>query len=313
MSYGMLSHVHANFQNSFGTAQVTSLFAFPITGNTLARNIEQLVETNMFNRTGESPYHEGAHVIEGEISMEAHPQGIGFLLKSVFGQVATSGSGAWIHTFVPRAADFDVLAAMDPLTIKADYDAGSSAIFSSLIGNNLTMEVANGQLINLTATFIGAGFGRAAETTPTFIDEDPFEWNQASASFGGAAIVDFRTLTIGLNNNLEARYTITSSKWPHAVKRTAPYQVTVNGTMEFESHSYWQAFEDQAGLPFVVSMVSNQGHTLVIEIPLLRLTNFAPQVAGQGVIEVSFDGVGEYNVASLASMTMVLTNSQEFY
>lgn len=314
MSYGMLSHVHFNFQNSFGTSQVDSLEAAPVSGVTLALGIEQLVENNMYNRTGESPYHEGMNVVEGDISMEAHPYGMGWLLKSVFGQVVTvSGTDLHTHTFVPRAADFDARAAMHPLTVKADYDAGSSAIFHSLVGNNLSMEIANGELLNLTASYIGAGFSRSAETAPTYQDSDPFQWNQASASYNGVGEVDFKSLSIQVNNNLSAKHLIDGSKFPHRIRRDAPYQVTVNGTMTFESHSYWQAFEAQDEVALAVTFTGLTPDVFTIEIPKLRLGNFAPQISGQGENEVSFDGVGVYDTASSAAIICTLVNCQPFY
>lgn len=315
MSYGMLSHVHFNFQNSFGTLQVSSLEAAPVSNVTLALNKEQLVENNMYNRTGESPYHEGTNVIEGGITMDAHPYGMGFLLKSVFGQVATSGAGTFTHVFVPRAVDFDVRAAMHPLTVQVDYDQGCSTIFHSLCGNNLTMEIANGEMLNLSVDYIGAGFAQdVVPIAPTFQDSDPFEWDQVSASYNGEAEVDFKSLSITLNNNLSAKHTLSNSKFPHKIRRDGAYQVTVNGTMTFESHSYWDAFEGQLEVPLTVTFKGNASpDEFKIEIPKLRLTAFAPQITGQGENEVTFDGVGIYDVGSGAAVICTLVNCQPFY
>lgn len=316
MPYGMNSHLHLNFQNSFGTAQVTSMHAVPIISSTLAKSIEQVLEGGMYARYGESPRHEGGNMVQGDIQMEGHPIAIGHLLKSGFGQVTTvtSTNGVNKHVFTPRTADFDDRAAGHPMTAVEYFDNGSAAQYHSLVGNNLSMEIANKELLKVTLGVMGTGFSRVAATTPTFPAGLPFIWDSSSASYNSAAINDLRSLTFGVNNNLEAQYTLTSSKLPYRIIRTAPYQVTVGGTLQFESHSYWQAFEAQSEVNFTYNLAGQfAAHNLQVIIPKMRFTEFAPQISGPGQIEVSFNAIGAYDTTSSTAIMVILINSQTYY
>lgn len=315
VGYGMRSHVMWNFQDSFGTSQTSSLQAIPVTGVTLNHTIEQIVEENMYSRFAESPYHEGAHMVEGDITMQANPIAMGWLLKSTIGIVSTtSGTGTQTHVFRPNVTDFDDKAAGRPATCEVYYDTGSAAVYYDLVGDSLSLNISNGELLGVTAGFIGAGFSRKAAGSPTYPESKPFVWDQFSGSYNSALISELKDLTLDFNNSLEADWTLSSSKSPQRIKRTAHQTVEISGTVLFASHSYMQAFEAQSENRFIAHFAGQQApNALTIDVPKMRFKTFDVSVGDAGIIEANFTAQGIYDTTSAYALEITLVNTQTYY
>lgn len=315
VGYGMKSHLMWNFQDSYGTSQTTSLQALPITGVTLNHTIEQIVEENFYSRFGESPYHEGQHEVSGDISMQAHPTGIGWLFKSVIGLTSTtSGTGTQTHKFTPRTSDFDCKAAGMPGTAEVFYDTGSAAVYYDLVGDSITFNIANGELLAVDASFMGAGFSRKAESSPTYNQAKPFIWDQFSGSYNATDISVLKDISVTYANNLETDYTLTASKAPSRIKRSAQQTVEVTGTMLFESHSYMIEFENQTEKRFLANFAGQESpNSLLIDIPQMRFKTYDVSVSDAGMIEASFTAQGLYDTTSNYAIEVTLVNTQTYY
>lgn len=319
--YGMAGHLLWNFQNSYGTSQVTSQHAVPFISESLAKRMEHLAEDNMYGRFGESPHHEGPHRVEGDVRMQSHGVAMGHLLRSVFGQVTTtSGAANQTHEFIPRnTSDFDDLCAGPPASIeiaRATSSAESAALYYDMIGNTLGFTIANGQLLSINAGFIGGGFSRKAAGTPSFPNAEVFRWAQASASFNAWALADIRDLTVDLNNNLELQYTLNNTNTPRRVKRTGMYTVGVAGKVQFATSSLMVDFDPFNASPsrfFVTFTGRVTPYAFTLDIPSMRFTSFEPNIAGPGIIEASFAARGEFNTASSYALRAVLVNTQTYY
>lgn len=313
----MGGHLMCQFQNSYGTTLATSLHAVPIVSENFVETIEQLTEANMKARFGEGDYHEGGHSIGGTVSLEAEPTAMGHFLKSVLGTVSTtSGSGIQTHVFLPSipASEYDCRAANQPMYFEVYRDVGSAFVYYDCIGNDLSINIANGQLVTMDTSFIGAGFTRVAKSTPTFPTGKPFLWDQFSGSYNGADIVDLRDLTVSINNNLEARYTLTNTKSPYRIKRTGPQVIELSGTMTFAAHSYQQAFEDQVEKSFKVFFANADApHTFHMEFSKLRFKTFETTMAGPGLIESTFTAGAMFDTSSNTAGTFTLVNTQTYY
>lgn len=313
--YGMQSYVGVQFQNSYGTSLTTSVQYIPFTNEGITHTIEQLVEGNMYSRFSESPYHAGGHLVQGEITCDAQPTTIGHFLKAVVGLTSTtSDSGKQVHVFNPATDDFDERVAMNPMTMEIYRDVGSSMLYYDMVGNNISMSIANGQLLNFTCGFIGAGVSRKGVSTPTFPNDPPFLWDQVSATYNGGVIVDLRDLTINIQNNLEPVWTLTGSKTPYKIKRTSQQVIEITGTMLYQAHSYQQAFENQSENAFIINFLNDTSpHTLKIDVPSLRFKTFEPVANAQGIIEASFTAGAMFNTDSNDTIQITLENTQTYY
>jgi len=313
--YGMKSHLMVNFQDSFGTSQVSSLRAVAITGETFTANIEQLTEANMYGRFSESPYHQGIFTVEAEVTQEASPASLGHFLKSVIGLVSTtSDTNTQTHVFKPRTADFDQFAATDLLTTEVYRDVGSAFLFYDLCGNTLSIDIANGQLMTMTAGFIGAGSAKKEASSPTFPTAKPFKWDQTSSTFNSVPLIDIQNLTINVNNNLAARHILQTSNSPHKIKRTAQQTIEITGTLTFQQHSYYDAYINETEVPLVLNFETDQApNQLTIDIPRLRMKSATPTITGAGVIEMPFTAGAMFDTGSNTAIEVTLVNTVEYY
>lgn len=314
--YGMQSHILIQFQDSYGTTKVDSLNAVPYISESLSEKIEQITEASNYGRFAESPYHKGLEMIEGDIVMEAHPISMGWLMRAGFGQcVTTSDTGVQRHVMVPlNTNDWDPRAALPPFNTEVNFHTGSAALFSDLLVNNLTFEIANGELMKMTAGIIGGNVKFRAASTPTFPTGTPFLWRQTSASYNGWDLDFIKDLSITINNNLEVRHTMNGSATPYSIKRTGPFEVDISGTVEFLNHSLWLAYRDQDEVALTVSFVGAETpEKLEFIIPKMRILEFSPQIGGPGLVEVGFTAKAIYDTTSSLPIHATLTNTQETY
>lgn len=309
--YGMRGHVMVQPQTVWNGSLTTSMEAIAVTESSLVKGIEQVPESGMYGRFDESPYHDGFQTFNGEMTQEANPIGIGWFAKSVLNETSTtSDTNKQTHVFKPRTSDFSANAAQTPFTIEQNLDVGSAGLFTDMCGNTLSINIANGELLTFTMGWIGAGFTRKAAGSPIYPVAKPFKWDQASGSFNGASIIDLLDLTININNNLEAKYTLQNCSVPRKIKRAGFRTIELSGNMLFQAHSYWQNFEAQQEIPFNFNFKGSQANNnLFLEFPALRLKTYEPTLAGPGVIEASFTAQALYSTDSATAMAMTLVNT----
>ena len=315
--YGMCGHLMLDFQAAYGTSDVTSLIAVPIVSESINHTIEPLIEAGMYGRFAESPYHEGMHAVEGSVSIEAEPSAMGFFLKSVMGTVATtSGTGIQTHVFEPSVcgSEFSDRSAVQPLTMEIYRDVGSAFLYYDMLGNDFSINVANGELLTMETNFVGAGFSRQEGSTPTFPVGKPFLWDQFSGSYNSQAITDLKDLTVTFNNNLEATHTLTGSKSPYRIKRSGQQQIEISGTFVFAAHSYQQAFEAQSEVPMTFNFANVAApHEFLMSLPKVRFKTFDVSMGGPGLVEASFTAGAVYDTTTSKTATFTLINTQGFY
>ena len=313
--YGMQGHVMFAFQNSFGTSNVASLQALSVTEESITLGIDQVVEAGMYARFGESPYHTGFQTIEGDVTQEASPIGLGYFLKSALGLTSTiSAAGTQTHIFKSTAADFDANVATTPLTLEVNRDVGSAAVYYDMAGNTFALNIANGELLTATLGVLGGKFTKEAANSPTFPTASPLKWDQSSISFGGANVLDIQDLTLNINNNLENRFTLQNCNVPFKIKRTAQQQIELSGTFIFQQHSYWDAFIAQTEHSLVMHWAGAESpNSLKIDIPKLRFKSFEPSISGPGIIEAAFTAGAMFDASSNTAIEFTLINTVTAY
>ena len=313
--YGMLGHVGHMFQNSFGAYLTSSLQYTPITKETLALGIEQKEDPGMRGRIGSNPVYQGFHKIEGGVTMMANPIDIGVPLKSVVGLISTtSDTGIQTHVFRPRQADKDDKSPTDLLTFEVDRDVGSSGLYYDCAGNTLQIAITNGELVEFQLGVIGAGFHRMTPSNPVYQEATPFKWDQASFSYNGWWIEDILSLTVNVNNNLEAKYTMINTKAPSRIKRTQQPTIEMQGTMLFTQHSLWQAFENHLQAPLALHFAGAETpNALTLYFPKILFTEYKQNIGGMGLIEVSFSARTCWDTTSNYEFEATLVNTQTYY
>lgn len=319
MAYGQSGHLALHFQESYGTSLTDSAHYVPLISESIEEAIGQIVESNMYGRLAESPYHEGLHEVSGEVRTEAHPIYLGAFLKAALGQASTTAQdSAFVHEFLPAAADWDGYAATPPVTLEIHRDVGSAFVYGDLLANELTLEIAQGQLLSATLAVLGGRFSRKAAGTPDYAAGRPWTWDVVSASYAGAAVADLRQLTLRFNNQLAAVYTLGQDKAPQRIKREGPQLVTLEGTLLLEDQVLFQEYLEQSEKRLEVTLAGetvadSYAATLTLDVPRLRFSEFKPALSGPGQLEVAFNAAGVYDTTSAYALRVMLTNTQAAY
>jgi len=319
MAYGRAGYLAIHFQDSYGTSQTGSAHYIPLVSETVEETIGQIVEDNVYSRLAESPTHEGLHEIGGELRTEAHPVYLGAFLKSALGgHVATAQHSAFQHEFLPLAQDWDRFAAVRPMTLELHRDAGSAFLYYDMLGNEVALDIAHGQLLTATLAVVGGRFGRKAPQPPQFHAGRMWSWDVASASYDGQPVADLRRLTLRFSNRLAAMHTLGADKSPSRIKREGAQQVAVEGTMLFQDQGLFQQFLDQSERRLLLTfrgetVATSYTALLTLDVPRLRFKEFKPALSGPGQLEVSFAANGVYDQGSGYALRVTLTNTLAAY
>jgi hypothetical protein len=198
---------------------------------------------------------------------------------------------------MPSPDDFDDLAALPPMTMEAYRDAGSAFQYYDCMVSQLSLEYAHSTFVKSTATIVGGGFTKAAKQTASFEPFSEFTFDQASIHIAGTAVDEIQDLTVTINNNLEATYTLNASKFPNRIKRSAKRTVEISGTILFVSQAEADVFRAQTERRLVLH--TKQGsNSMEVDVPSFRYTAFPVNIGGPGQIAVGFTGKGKYNAGS---------------
>ena len=321
MGYGANGHLGIGFQSSYGTAMTTSYHWFPLISETLNETIPELVSEAMRSRMEEGESFQGFHEIAGDVVVEAHPILIGKLLKAwchTTSYTPALVASHYTHTFMPAPGDWGDLAAVAPMTIEVYRDAGSAHQYYDMCLNTLALEIAHGSIIKATAGFIGGKFAKAAKKSPSYLTGSEFTWDQASIQIGEAAVDELSTMTITLNNNLEAKGTLDGTKLPNRIKRAGFRTIEIAGTMLFINDTEFDIYRNQTRQEFIITVTgqavsSGYNASLEIDLPSVIYTAFPPNIAGPGLIESSLTGKAKYSSTSGTIARFVAVNTLATY
>jgi len=314
----MKGHLGICFQQSFGTAYISSFFYVPLISESVVESIPPIVSEGMRGRFEEGDSYEGAHEVAGDVVIPAHPVLLGVLLKAWCGQSSGSlATSVYTHTFQPKTSDFGTMAAVPPMTIEVYRDSGSAHQYHDCLCNGLSIEIAYGAIIKATMSIMGASFAKVAKTGPTYIAGSEFVWNQSSISFGGA-VDEVSQITLNMANNLEGRGTLDGTKKFNRIKRAGFRTIDVSGTILFVDDAEFDKWHGQTTQKTVITVTgqaitSGYNGTFEADIPTMRYSEFPVNIGGPGMIEVGFAASAKYNTGSATMAKFTLVNTQSVY
>lgn len=319
MAYGSNAHLGISFQSSFGTSNTTSMHWFPIISETLTESIPEVMSEAQYARFEEGPSYRGMTTYEGDVSFESNPVLLGKLLKAWFGQASsTLVTSHYSHTFVPVTEDFCNKAGVPPCTIEVYRDAGSAHLFSDMLLNQLVIEIAHGAIVKCTGSFIGANRAKSAKSTPSYLSGSDYTFDQTSIEWAGSANDTVQTLTVTMNNALEATGTLNTTRRPSRIKRNGNRTIEIAGTMLFENDTEYDKYLASTGNQIVTTLTgqsvsSGYNASLTMDFPSVRYNDFPVNISGPGLISVSFTAKAKYHTGSGNIATFTMVNTQSLY
>ena len=321
MGYGRQGHLGMAAQQSFGTA-VASYDFVPIISESLVTNLEQLLEENMRQRFEESPSREGLLTVAGDIVMEAHPIMMGHFLRGVTGQHSlTAQSSAWDHHFLPGQTDFDAAnCALPPFTLSIFRDVGSSFQFTDAIINGLTIDIAGGAFVRMTANVLARVSSLMNPLTAAPLDETPWTWDAASISIAGVTNADMEDVSISINNNIEGVTTLNATRRHSKYKRAGDRTYGISGTVDFCDITEYTKFRSSTKQRFLINVkgvndLDGAGVTenLLIDLPSVLYETYEGVIGNPNRLSATFTGNAKYDQTSSYGFEATLTNSRTAY
>lgn len=322
MAYGAQTKFGIARQTAGGTAvtQATSFHALAFLSHDIGFEKEELISQNLIGRFEQGAVYDGVARVRGSIEFELTPRNIGAMLAATVNwspASATSGSMRTV-TFLPNTTDYDSTYVKAPWTIYDQLtDATSAEQFYDCQFGQLELTLAQGQFMKGRATLIGgartSGGVGSANIVPAGTDVTQlFPWNVSSISMGGSAVSNYSEVTVSLNENMDALYTINGTLAPFKYTRTAHREVTANGTLYVTDRALLNAFTSGTLQRLFITaqdrlaeIQSGYYDTLTIDIPQFKLTAFKLTRQGPGEVSVNFTGRGTIDPSSNYALQFV--------
>lgn len=320
MAEGVLGHLAISKQNSFGTNTASWNF-IPIISESVAMTVEQIRRGSIVGRTAEGIAERGVERVSGDISMEPHPEHMGFFLRGITGQSSSSVVGSvaafnnFVHEFIPRNAKFDAKCALPPYTIQVHRDVTSAFQYTDALFTRLELNVQGGALVQMTAGVLARTTSIMAASTATFSEPSPWTWNVASLSIGGAAVDFAESLSVTIEQPVEGVIMLDGTTRVNRFVRTNPTMVRVRGKVDFQDLTEFNAFKNQTQRRMLLTLGAavSSGPFLTIDVPKMLYNTFPAQIGGPGRIGVDFEASGEYDTTSSYAIRITLTNTVASY
>jgi hypothetical protein len=298
MSYGFAGHIGFARETTWGSATaVASGDYIEALSENISVDIERFGYKAIIGSMGEPDDATGLFRVAGTIRASAHPmQMLPFLKSCLHSVTTTSLSGPlYQHAFITTSggADFSSDCPVQPYTIEVFRDVTSSMQYAGCVVNALAFTFQQGAVM-LEASILGRSAASIAKTTPTFVSSPskPFTFDTVSLSIGGAGTALIETLTVRVNNNLEAFGALNLSQYVAKVRRNNHQMVEVNGTLDFASLAEYYKFLNQTEQQLRVNVTRAASFSLLVDVPRLVYTAFPTGIPGRERLTVDFTGKG---------------------
>ena len=207
----------------------------------------------------------------------------------------------------------------NPLTVYKNLaDGGQVPIYKDLICTRIEFGVSNGEFLMASAAMAGG----VVDTKTTSQDigaavGKKWTWDVTSIELGGAANTEFADLTIIVDEQASARWTLQTSRDPARVKRDGRRQVRINGTIKFSDQTEYDKFLAQTTQEFKLTMTGTEevrsGYYDVFGMvaPAFKYLAYPVEFADAAELQVAFEGKADYHVGSGTSIEFTLSNTQQ--
>lgn len=303
-----------------------SFHGFAFLNEDVGMEKDEVISQNLTGRFEEGAVYPGVSRINGTIEFEVTPRNLGAALAAVVNHSPTSVTSGSVltRTFLPNTVDFSSFLVKAPWTVYKQWtDAQSGELFYDCQFGQLEFTFAQGALTRgrITSnggTRLATGIGSAAVMPAASDIGRLFPWNVASISYGGAALSNLSEITVTLNENIDALYTMNGTLAPFKFTRTGFRQVTVNGTLYMTDRSMLNNFATDTQARLIITATNTRAaiqsgyyDSFTIDVPQAKVTAHKPGTSGPGevAVNVTMRGVADPSSNYSIQYTTVSTYS----
>lgn len=325
MPYGQDARIGIAFQNSWGdpVTDIDSFYAMPFLSESISPDVPELLSENMEGRFDEGEAYAGPRNVGGTISNESQPVTVGVMLKAIMGDPTTSVDSVaagtiYSHVFQPRTSDYSDNAVGDPMTVYKNLaDGGQVPMYNNAVATRLELAIANGEFLTAALNLTGGKVGsKVASQNLAEATGKKWTWDLSSLELGGAANLDFADITVIIDEQASARWTLQNTRDPDRVKRDARRQIRINGTIKFVDQTEYDLFLASTTQQLIATLTgtteirSGYYDVLKIDVPAFKYLAYPVEFTDPAELMISFEGKGDYHTGSATSIEVTLTNTQ---
>lgn len=309
MSYGAQLKFGLARQSAGGTAVTAVGSFFPLAPVNEGINLEkeELISENLSGRFEQGAVYDGVSNVRGTIELEVTPSNLIPLLMAVVNYQPTTVSSGSVRTMTwfPNTQDFSSILVKAPITLYKQFtDAASADQFYDCQFSQLDLVFGQGQFVRCRTTVAGgtraaSGVGSMAITPVAGTLEELFPWNVASASLGSNPLREATEITVSLNENVDALYSINGTLAPYKFTRTGFREVTVNGTAYLTSREMMDLYAAGTMTSLSITAVNTRTaiqsgyyNSITVDVPRLKFTSVQQSASGPGEVAMQFSGRG---------------------
>lgn len=316
-SQGVLGFVGIGKETTFGTP-VAATDYFEIMSENITLGIDRFPVRNAFAGFYEPDDYAGMRRVTGDLVMFGHPVSVGILLKAVMNTISGAAVlSGFLHQsrFITVKSEFADGVPSQPYTLEVHRDVTSSHRYDGAICNRLAFSLAPNQDLRVTAGWITQGAALIARTTPTFPGSptDPFTWDTASVSIGGASTARLEAFNMSINNNINPIAALNASNEIARMRRSGAQEVRISGTLDFIDVAEYNDFVNQTERRFFLNLTRANSFNLLIDAPRFVYSTFPTGIAGRDRMTIGFDGIARYSQSSGVAIDIDLTTTKSNY
>ena len=234
-----------------------------------------------------SSVRQGRKLVSGDSQHLVNNIGEALLFEAMLGQVATSGSGPYTHTFTPYKY-------LPSYTIQTSFGEVTDTLVKQAVGcmvDSWEIGLSINEIATLGLTWVGKNmtFSTGDDldgTTPTGLTA--YSYVDGAVTVGGASVGCVKNITISGANNLVSDDTCIGSSEISDQERAQFMEITGNVEFELEKGDIGYLTDFVAGTQkTLVLTLSNSPSSITITMTMQWQTGITPKVAGVEKITVS--------------------------
>ena len=237
LQFGRSAYIALGEESTYGTPVSTTGINNRVFSVSMARKQERERTTHLSQSSAAFAVNtfDGFEMAGGTIELPLVYKGIGLLLKSAIGSVATTGAGPFLHTFNPSAD-------LPSMSINVQRGTGSSEKFEGCMVSTMTLSCEAGGEARASFEIIAetALSRTGALSSPTFGDGAQIFHFQSSTLSYDSNTYSMRSMELSLDNKLE-RVNYLGSKLTTQPQISDVREVTLTVTMDLEDNNLYNS------------------------------------------------------------------------
>ena len=252
---------------------------------------------------------DGPRTISGSFESELFGLGVASMLKHMFGTVATTGAGPYVHTY--SIGNLGALAFTAEEAIPNGAGTKYGFKYAGCKFSDWGLNVSTGELVKINGSISAQSVATgAAPAVASYADSCPFSFIDASLTLDGTAVAEAESVSLSVNQALRTDGHRIGSRDIRNQSHNGFKEVTGQFEVEFDDLTLADLYLSGADAALVITL-DNGTESVVITLPTIKLTGSMPELSGPDVVKQTIPFMA-YNDLGVSSdvMTAVLTNSE---